>query len=430
MSKIKVPYGYGFQSAEINDIINVETIDLIGDEFTENEELMLKNAMDNPIGSLKLENMVKDDDKVLIVVNDHTRPGPNSLIVKETINRLSTKILDLKQIKIIIATGSHRKPTSEELVNILGQDVVNKFEIIIHQCKDNDSLVYLGESIYEVPIYVNKAIVECTFCIVTGLIAPHHSAGFSGGRKSIVPGLAGFETLKIHHSLPIRPYEPAMGFIYGNPFHEVALDVAKKVNVKFMVNAVQNPHKQNIAFVAGAIIEAHEKGVDICKDVSEVNISEKADIVIASPGGYPRDSNLYQAQKALSVAELLGKPNCTFVLVAECRDGYGEGVLKEWLTLAKDPEDVVERFKNEGYDVGSNKAFMYARAMIKGWIIVVSEYLVKDELEEMMMGWAPNLQEAIDFTLKKKNPNNILILPNAVNMIPKIIKGDKNNEKE
>jgi len=316
------------------------------------------------------------------------------------------------------------------LVNILGQDVVNKFEIIIHQCKDNDSLVYLGESIYEVPIYVNKAIVECTFCIVTGLIAPHHSAGFSGGRKSIVPGLAGFETLKIHHSLPIRPYEPAMGFIYGNPFHEVALDVAKKVNVKFMVNAVQNPHKQNIAFVAGAIIEAHEKGVDICKDVSEVNISEKADIVIASPGGYPRDSNLYQAQKALSVAELLGKPNCTFVLVAECRDGYGEGVLKEWLTLAKDPEDVVERFKNEGYDVGSNKAFMYARAMIKGWIIVVSEYLVKDELEEMMMGWAPNLQEAIDFTLKKKNPNNILILPNAVNMIPKIIKGDKNNEKE
>lgn len=429
MNKITVPYGDGFQSAEISDNINVETIDLIGNEFTENEELMLKNAMDNPIGSFKLENMVKEDDKVLIVVNDHTRPGPNSLIVKEIINRLSTKISDLKQIKFIIATGSHRKPTSEELVNILGQDIVNKFEIIIHQCKDNDNLVYLGESLYEVPIYVNKALSECTFCIVTGLIAPHHSAGFSGGRKSIVPGLAGFETLKIHHSLPIRPYEPAMGFIYGNPFHEVALDVAKKVNVKFMVNAVQNPHKQNIAFVAGNLIEAHKKGVDICKDVSEVHILEKADIVITSPGGYPRDSNLYQAQKALSVAELLGKPDCTFVLVAECRDGYGEGVLKEWLILANTPEEVVERFKNEGYDVGSNKAFMYARAMIKGRIIVVSEYLAKEELEDMMMGWAPNLQEALDI-LKKKNPNKILILPNAVNMIPKIIKGDKNNEKE
>lgn len=423
MKKITVPYGNSFQHAEVDDSIAVENIDLAGIEITDSEENLLKKAMDNPVESRRLEDMVKNDDKILIVVNDHTRPGPNKLIVKEIMERIAPKVDD-KQIKFIIATGSHRKPNRDELVNILGENIIDKYEVLMHECKDEESLTYLGESLYNVPIYVNKALTECTFCIVTGLIAPHHSAGYSGGRKSIVPGLAGFKTLKIHHSLPIRPYEPAMGNIYGNPFHEVALDVALKANVKFMVNAVQNPHKQNIAFVAGNLIEAHKKGVDICKDASEVIISEKADIVIASPGGYPRDRNLYQSQKALSVAEMLGNPDCTFIISAQCKDGYGEGVLKEWLSAAANPQEVVERFKAEGYDVGSNKAFMYARAMIKGKIIVVSEYLDKDELDEMMLGWAPNLQQALEEELKKKVPNKILVLPNAVNIIPTTLKGE------
>ena len=423
MSEIVVPYGKCFQKANVDDDINIELIDFAGEDNLKEEVEMLKNAMDNPIGSPRLEEMVSVEDKVLIVVNDHTRPGPNKIIAKELTERLLSKGLSNEQIKFIIATGSHRKTTNEELENILGKEITKEYEIIIHQCKEEDSLVYIGESKYDVPIYVNKALKECTFCIVTGLISPHHSAGYSGGRKSIVPGLAGFETLKIHHSLPIRPYEPAMGFIYGNPFHEVALDVAQKVNTRFMVNAVQNPHKQNIAFVAGDLVQAHIKGVDICKEISEMSLEEKADIVVATPGGHPRDRNLYQAQKALSVAEMIGNPNCTFILVAESKDGYGEGVLREWLEAANNPQEVVDRFKEEGYDVGSNKAFMFARAMLKGEIIVVSEYLNEAELGKMMLSGAPNLQEAIDRALEKKRPNKISVLPNAVNIIPKIIKG-------
>lgn len=428
MKEIIVPYGKDYQNAIVNDDIDVEVIDVKETNEYYDEESMLKDALDNPINSQRLENLISTDDKVLIVVNDHTRPGPNKLIVKEILKRLHSKDLSENQIKIIIAAGSHRASTKEELINMLGDYIVNNYEIINHDCKDDSQLSHVGTSLYDIPIYVNKALTECTFCIVTGLISPHHSAGYSGGRKSVVPGLAGFQTLKIHHSLPIRPYEPAMGFIYGNPFHEVALDVAKKTNTKFMVNAVQNPHKQNIAFVAGELVEAHRKGVDICKGISEVEISEKADIVIASPGGHPRDRNLYQAQKALSVAELIGKKDCTFILVAECKDGLGEGVLKEWLTEAKNPEEVVERFKKEGYDVGSNKAFMYARAMLKGQVIIVSEYLSKEELEGMMLGWAKTLQDAIKMALKRKVPNKILVLPNAVNIIPKICEGDVNNE--
>lgn len=422
MAKIVVPYGRGFQEAVVDEDINIDFIDFKKEENLEDEVFMLKKALNNPIGSKRLEDMVDKEDKVLIVVNDHTRPGPNKIIVKEITERLEAGGISKEQVKFIVATGSHRATTKEELNNIFGQEIVENYEFIIHDCRDDENLVYVGDSKYDVPIYVNKILTESTFCIVTGLISPHHSAGYSGGRKSIVPGLAGFETLKIHHSLPIRPFEPAMGFIYGNPFHEIALEIALKLNTKFMVNVVQNPEKQNIAFVAGDIVEAHSKGVEICKTLSEVEVEEKADIVIVTPGGHPRDRNLYQAQKALSVAEMIGKPDCVFILVTESKDGYGEGVLREWLEIARDPKDVIERFKEEGYDVGSNKAFMFARAMLKGDIIVVSEYLDEKVLKDMMMDWAPNLQIAVDKAMQKKKANKIIVLPNAVNIIPKIVK--------
>lgn len=419
MQKISVPYGKGSQEAHIEDNVLIEFINYEKKKLNENEESMIKHALDYPIGSKPLEELISKDEKVLIVVNDQTRPGPNQLILEELTKRLLTKIKK-DQITFIIATGSHRVPTNEELVNILGEKIVEDYNVILHECQNEDTLVYFGESLYDVPVYVNKALTECSFCIVTGLIAPHHAAGYSGGRKSIVPGLAGFKTLKIHHSLPIRPFEPAMGMIYGNPFHEVALDVALKTKTRFMVNAVQNPHKQNIAFVAGDLIKAHSKGVDQCKEASEVYLKERADIVVVSPGGYPRDRNLYQAQKALSVAETIGNPECTFILVAEAKDGYGEGVLREWLTEAQSPEEVIERFRLEGYDIGSNKAFMFARAMTKGKVVIVSEYLDKAELNGMMLGHAESLQQAIDEAIKTKMPNKVLVLPNAVNIIPKI----------
>lgn len=418
MAKISVPYGKKKQEAVISDDIELQVIDVKVPEVKTPVEELLKDAMDNPIGCDRVENLVKVDDRVLIIVNDHTRPGPNQAIVKELITRLKGAGVPDENIKFIIATGSHRATTYEEIGNIIGQEYQQKYQVIVHDCKDNDSIVYLGKTTSGMPLYVNKALVESSFIITTGLISPHHTAGFSGGRKSIVPGVAGLETLRIHHSLPIRPFEPSMGFIYGNKFHEASLEAAKMVKVKFMVNAVQDPHKQNIAFVAGEIEQAHAKGVEICRKVSEVEIHGLADIVITSPGGHPRDRNLYQAQKALSVAEPLGKPNCVYILNADAEDGIGEGVFRQWLVEAKTPQEVVERFKKEGYNVGSNKAFMYARAMTKGRVIIVSENLKEEELNEMMMEWAPNLQTAIDKACNGKVPEKIIVLPYAVNIIP------------
>lgn len=421
MARISVPYGRTVQEAYISDDIELQVIDVDVPKVTTPAEQLLKEAMDNPIGSDRVENLVKKEDQVLIVVNDHTRPGPNQAIVKELMTRLAAAGVPDENIRFIIATGSHRASTDAEVANIIGAEYKERYRVIMHNCTDKDSMAYLGKTASGMPLYVNKAVVESSFIITTGLIAPHHAAGYSGGRKSIVPGVAGLDTLKIHHSLPIRPFEPAMGFIYGNPFHEAALEAAKKVNVRFMVNAIQDPHKQNIAFVAGEIEEAHAKGVEICRKVSEVEIHGLADIVITSPGGYPRDSNLYQAQKALSVAEPLGKPNCVYILNANAEDGIGEGVFRQWLVEAKTPQEVVERFRAEGYNVGSNKAFMYARALTKGRVIIVSENVKEQDLNEMMLEWAPNLQAAIEKASRDKVPEKVIVLPRAVNIIPRVV---------
>ena len=233
-----------------------------------------------------------------------------------------------------------------------------------------------------------------------------------------MPGVAGFATIRANHSLPISSYEPIIGMLAGNLVHETALEAARKVGVDFIVNSVTDPNKRNIAFVAGDLEAAHAVGVKISREVCEVEIDKLADIVIASPGGYPRDRSLWQAQKALSVAEVLVKPGGTIILVAECRDGIGEGVFHEWLAEASNPEEVIERYRREGFTIGGNKAFMVARALTKARIIIVSDMLSQEELESMHLESARNLDEAFVMASTEGGSPSILVLPKAVTMIP------------
>ena len=232
------------------------------------------------------------------------------------------------------------------------------------------------------------------------------------------------ETLRIHHSLPIRPYEPSMGILEGNPFHLAALEAAKKVRVRFMVNVIQDAYKQNIGCVAGDLELAHEKGVGICRGATAVRVPGPADIVVTSPGGSPRDCNLYQSQKAISAAEMFArKEGAVFILCARAEDGIGGELLKRWLEEAHSPQEVVERFRREGFQGGNNKAFMFARALMRGEVIVVSQYLKEEELKAMMLSWAPDLQTAVDRVSIPGKKQRMIVLPRAVNLIPVVEKG-------
>lgn len=425
MIKISIPYGTTTQEAVLDDGYSVQIIDPVCEAVACPVEGLIEDALEHPIGSRKLEEMVTKDTRVTIIVNDNTRPGPSAEIVDALVKRLNRCHIPDRQLQFVVATGSHRASTPGELKRILGETYYKRIAVRNHDCMDGDH-VYMGETESGLPIWIDRAVAEAEFIITTGLIVPHHSAGFSGGRKSIVPGVAGIDTLKIHHSLPIRPFEPSMGFMEENPFHLAALEAAKKTKVRFCINIVQDAHKQNIACVAGDLQKAHECGVAISRQVSTVEVDRLADIVVVSPGGFPRDSDLYQAQKALAVGEVFGKKKgCTFILCARAEEGIGEGLFRQWLTQADTPEEVIERFQKEGFNPGNNKAFMYARALTKGKVVIVSDQLQQSEVNEMMLELAPTLQQALDEACEGNTSKNIVVLPKAVNIIPKIKNGEK-----
>ena len=416
---IRVPFGTGAIEAELPDSLRVSVVDPKTETVTGTEEERIEAALDAPIGTARLEETVKPENKVLIVVNDHTRPGPNRQIVAAVLKRLHSAGVPDANIRFICATGSHRAPTDKEMRAIVGDEVVENYEIIMHDCRDKDSLFRLGE-IDGLDIWLNNAVREADFIITTGLIAPHHTAGFSGGRKGILPGVTGLDTLKVHHSLPMRPYNPSMGILEGNRFHDVALAAAKKAGVKFMINAVQDLKKQNVRYVAGDIELAHAEGVRVCREHNSVSIPGLADVVVCSPGGTPRDSDLYQAQKGLAVAETLVRPGGTVILCARSELGVGEGLFPQWMKEGESPEAIIERYKREGFNVGNNKAFMYARALLRAKIVVVSELLDHEELKEMFLDWAPDLQSALDRVLPEYENPLVTVLPRAVSMIPRV----------
>lgn len=416
--EIKVPYGNGYMQGIIPDNIPVQVIEPKYKKVTKTTDILIREAMDHPTGTMCLERMAKPDDEILIVINDHTRPGPTKEMVEAIIDRLHQACVPDNNIELIVATGSHRGSTKEELQHMVGLDIMEKYKIHMHDCHKGN--VYAGTCKDGLKIYLDQVVMQSKFVILTGLISPHKTAGFSGGRKSIVPGVTALETLHFHHALPIRPMEPAVGWMEQNQFHIDALEGARMANVKFILNAVQDTYKQNISFVAGDLEKAHQKGVHICRVHNTMECDKRGDLIIVSPGGAPRDQNLYQAQKGLACGEEFAKKGekVTFILLCRGELGFGPELFKKWLEEAQKPEDVIERFKKEGFDVGTNKAFEYARAESKGRIIVVSENLDPKELKRMMMDWAPNLQAAIDMVLSEKIPEQVIVLPKAVSIIP------------
>lgn len=416
--KAKVPYGETQIEFEIGNCSLARVVLPPDTDGVSDAGKAIEDAMEHPIGAPRLRERTKPGQKAVIVVNDVTRPAPTGPMVRAIAGELQMGGVREADITLVVATGNHRGNTADELKAMLGEDVVRRFRIINHDCNNMSQMVYLGDTSMGVPVWVNRAVMDADIKVLTGLITPHHSAGFSGGRKSILPGVSGIETLRIHHSLPIRPFEPAMGWLEGNPFHEQAVEAARMAGVDFMVNTVHNRKKQVIRAVAGDVSEAHVSGARTCRDAWSVPVPEPADIVIASPGGYPRDINLHQAQKAVSCAELFVRRGGVVILVAECRDGTGD--FAGWLKAAPNPQAVIERFKREGYTKESSaKAFMFARGLSRFDVIVVSRCLPPGELEEMFMAPAESVEHALKIARTRVGPNpRVVVLPYGSEVMP------------
>lgn len=384
----------------------------------------LEESLQNPFGTKKLSEIAKEKQGIAcIVINDITRPTPTKKLLPKIIDQLKIGGIDNQNIIILVATGTHRANTRDELEKMVGFDILKNFKVINHNSKDPEELEYLGKTKRGIPVQINKWYYKANIKILTGTIAPHQSAGYSGGRKSILPGISGEEALKMHHSYKLRMEGPAMGKLKNNYFHEEAIEAAKIAGVDFIVNVVQNSKKEVVKIVSGHFLEAWIEGVKWAKKVHEVDAPATVpDIVITSPGKFPRNVNLYQSQKAISPAEEIVKKGGTIILVSDCPEGIGGGNnFQRWLKEANSCDEVIERFKREGYSDSSNKAFLYARCLKKAKITLVNQSISSEIAQEFFLDKEEDIQKVLDKTISIYGQDSkVLIIKNAPEIIPKL----------
>lgn len=376
----------------------------------------IRKAIAAPIGSERLSLLAEGKTSVAIVVNDITRPVPTELMLTAIIEELALSGIKTEQVTVIVALGNHEMPTEEELKSMIGV-WYSRLTVVCHDCYDKDTLTYVGETTRNMPVYVNKHYADASLKILTGMITPHQSAGFSGGRKSVVPGIAGIETLQTHHSFPIRPEEPVMGIIEGNVFHEEAVAAARLAGADFIVNVIKNFQNEVVDVVAGDLVKAHMHGVHICEKSWIRKVDHRYDVVFVSPGMFPKDIDLHQSQKALAVAEQITKIGGTIVLVAECSHGVGK--FGDILKKADNVDVVIENFRRQGFSADhSSKAYMIARAIKKHRVLLVTTGIKPTELAGMFIEGYTSLQEAADAALKDNQDSSVLCIPYAGECIP------------
>src|SRR5665648_785578 len=281
-------------------------------------ENRLKELLKNPINSPSLRDLViqKEAKKILIIVNDITRPTPYEVILPPLLDELHQIGIKKENITFMVATGIHRSNSPEEIKEIFGEDIFFTYKFINHDC-DDPHLKDLGNLKSGNKLWVDPIVSDIDFIITTGVIVPHYFAGFSGGRKSILPGICGRKTIEANHAKMVH-HDSRAGNLKGNSVHEEMQEAAEKVGVDFNINVVTDENHKIVEIVAGELLASWQQGVEVSKQIYICPIEKKADVVIASTGGYPKDINVYQAQKALNNAHQAVKPGGTIILLAEC----------------------------------------------------------------------------------------------------------------
>lgn len=385
----------------------------------ENEEEAVLEALRNPIGTKPLREMVKETDKVAIVISDITRPTPNDKLVPWLLKELSHVPLD--QFVIINGTGTHRDQTREEFVQMLGEWVVDNVRIINNQCHDKNTLVNLGKSKFGCDIYLNKEYVEADFRIVTGFIEPHFFAGFSGGPKAIMPGIAGIETiLTFHNARMIGDPRATWGNMEDNPLQEMAREVNDRCKPDFMLNVALNKEKEITAVFAGELYEAHAVGCRYVKEHAMVKCEERFDVVITSNSGYPLDQNLYQAVKGMSAAHKIVKKGGTIICASECRDGLPDhGNYAKILKMGSTPEEILAMINDPDFEM-FDQWQVQKQAVIQMWAdVYLYSTLSDDDVKAAMLKPTDDIEKTLE-QLKAKygEEMSVAVLPLGPLTIP------------
>ena len=326
---VKIRYGKGFKEVKLPNgaiVLKKPKTEIISDPLSE-----IRRVLNRPIASRTLLEIADGKRDACIVVSDTTRPVPNSIILPPMIETLERAGIQDKDITILIANGTHDPVPQSMFEELLGRETLtHNVKIVNHNAYDDSMLVDLGKAAYGCPVVINKLYMQSSLKICTGLIEPHFMAGYSGGRKSICPGITGIETLKVFHSVDAmgHPLSKSCSLV-GNPVDEIAKSVASIAGCDFMLNVTLDDQRRITGIFAGDLFEAHKLGCDFVAKTSIVEMEKAADIVVTSNGGYPLDQNYYQTAKGLVEAAEVVKPNGVIVMASECRFGLGKETFRK-----------------------------------------------------------------------------------------------------
>ncbi|MFT9189810.1 MAG: nickel-dependent lactate racemase [Liquorilactobacillus sp.] len=424
MVEVKLPYDRGTITAKIDE--NNFAGSLVSEAATYHakysEQELVERSLDSPIASLKLEELAKGKKDIVIISSDHTRPVPSKIITPILLRRIRSAA-PTARIRILVATGFHRPSTTEELINKYGKEIVDNEEIVMHYSQRDEDMVKVGKLPSGGDLIINKVAAEADLLISEGFIESHFFAGFSGGRKAVLPGVSSYKTIMANHSGEfISDKHSRTGNLNHNLIHEDMVYAAKTAKLAFILNVVLDEDKKIIGSFAGDLEKAHKKGTDFVESLSEVDAIE-SDITISTNGGFPLDQNIYQAVKGMTAAEATNKIGGTIVMVAGCRDGHGgEGFYHNIADVA-DPKEFLDKAINTPRletvpDQWTSQ--ILARILVNHHVIFVSDLVAPELITNMHMELATSLEDAMKSAYEREGEKaKVVVIPDGLGVIVK-----------
>lgn len=404
--KIELGFGYGVQTVDIPDknVMEVMTANPLPHERHGAEAV--RYALDNPVGAPKLSSLAKPGQKIVIITSDISRPLPSYDVVPAVLDELHAAGCKNEDITVVFGLGSHRHQTEDEMKHLVGEDVYS-----LVRCVDSDptDCIHMGKTPRGTPVDITRVVAEADFRICLGNVEFHYFAGYSGGAKAIMPGVSTPAAIQVNHSMMTNP-DACAGKLEGNPIREDIEYAGDICRIDYIVNAVLDEHKHIVYAVAGDVKKAHRTACAYLDKMYRKPISHKADIVIVSQGGAPKDLNLYQTQKALDNAKHAVRDGGTIILVGSCREGLGSKSFEQWLTTAPTAHSMVERIEKD-FQLGGHKAAAIAMVLEYAKIYLVSD-MEDDFVRSIFMEPKSSVQSAFDEAFKEYGDNaSVLIMP-------------------
>ncbi len=418
---IPIPYYTSTLNLHVDEenLKAVLTAKMHGFHAEKTQEQLVLDALEHPVSSPRLRELARDNQKIVIVTSDHTRAVPSKITLPLLLKEIRSGNPQA-DITILIATGLHRPTTEEEQRRMFGDEIVDHEKIAINNAFDPEQFVELCTLPSGAVFQVNKLAAQCDLLVTEGFVEPHFFAGFSGGRKSILPGVCSERTVNENHSYKAVSHPRSnSGMLKDNPIHADMLCAAKAVNVQFIFNVALDGEKKIVAAWAGDLEKAHEAGVAFIRQWSQCPVVT-GDIVVTSNGGYPLDQNLYQSPKAMATAEACAGEDGVIIMCCSCCDGMGGAHFGE--ILQRGTPDEIDRYLSE---IPPQKtipeqwcAQVCVRVLRKHQVILVTTFLDHDEVRRANMIPASTPDEALEIAYRLKgNHARVVVIPDGVSVL-------------